>query len=122
MRELIASWFGQAGLDLHPFLTNSYSKALKNLAATNLSAAFLPTDKIEDQTRMLRLQAQHLYPPTCRRIQVDELPASGWIATSTKVDRCKTSWRVSSLPLVSALPISGKLIIGSIAIPVISDT
>lgn len=62
MHGLIASWFGQAGLNPRPYLALSYPEALKRLAAANQSVAILPLEEVGDEPDRVR----PLSPPLMR--------------------------------------------------------
>lgn len=81
---LIASWFGQAGFNPRPFLTLTYSGALKSLAAASQSAAILPLEDVEDLQQTPEVVVRHLSPLLMRPMSVayrsDPVPSEAMTA------------------------------------------
>jgi DNA-binding transcriptional LysR family regulator len=70
MYGLVASWFGQAGLNPRPYLTLSYPGALKSLASASQSAAILPLEEVDDQHRTPDISVRPLHPRLMRPMAV----------------------------------------------------
>ncbi|WP_423455969.1 LysR family transcriptional regulator [Ottowia sp. VDI28] len=70
MHGLIASWFGQAGLNPRPFLSLSYPGALKSLALASQSAAILPLEEVEELQDSPEVHVRRLHPDLMRPMAV----------------------------------------------------
>lgn len=70
MYGLVASWFGQAGLNPRPYLTLSYPGALKSLASASQSAAILPLEEVDDQHRTPDILVRPLHPRLMRPMAI----------------------------------------------------